>query len=229
MDGQGDFLVDAETTTTVYKSPQADMGYDISDYKDIDPRYGTLEDVDRLITELKKYNMKLMMDLVVNHTSNQHNWFLESSKSKDNPKRDWYIWKAPKSDKKDANGIPEPPNNWAQILGDANPAWTYDKKSGEFYLSLFTPEQPDLNWENPEVREAVHGKFPGSYRMSTPVLSPIHNRCHALLVETRMFGISDGCHQYDFERSKFPRCTRCHTHPKVPTGRAILLQRSKNA
>ncbi|EHY55699.1 hypothetical protein HRR83_007914 [Exophiala dermatitidis] len=145
--------VDVIWTSPIYKSPQADMGYDISDYKAIDPMYGTLEDVDELIAELKKRDMKLMMDLVVNHTSNQHPWFLESRSSKDNPKRHWYIWKPPRSVSE--SGVPEPPNNWAQILGEANSAWTYDNTTGEYYLSLFTPDQPDLNWENPEVREAV--------------------------------------------------------------------------
>jgi oligo-1,6-glucosidase len=140
-------------SSPIFKSPQADMGYDIADYKQIDPRYGSLEDVDELIAELKKRDMKLMMDLVVNHTSNKHAWFLESRKSTASPKRDWYIWRKPKSIA--ADGTPEPPNNWAQILGDANSAWTYDEGTGEYYLSLFTPEQPDLNWENPEVRAAV--------------------------------------------------------------------------
>lgn len=140
-------------SSPIFKSPQADMGYDIADYKQIDPCYGSLEDVDVLIAELKKRDMRLMMDLVVNHTSEQHAWFLESRSSKDSPKRDWYIWRKPKSI--GADGKPEPPNNWAQILGDANSAWTYDDVTGEYYLSLFTPEQPDLNWENPEVRAAV--------------------------------------------------------------------------
>ncbi|MCJ1227789.1 hypothetical protein MMC12_004448 [Toensbergia leucococca] len=134
-------------------SPQADMGYDIADYKAIDPIYGTIQDVDDLIAELKQRDMKLMMDLVVNHTSDQHAWFLESRSSLDNPKRSWYIWKKPK---RDSAGKPLPPNNWSQILGEANSAWTYDEKTDEYYLSLFTPEQPDLNWENPEVRAAVH-------------------------------------------------------------------------
>ncbi|KXJ97657.1 trehalose-6-phosphate hydrolase [Microdochium bolleyi] len=128
------------------------MGYDIADYKQIDHRYGTLEDVDELIRELGKRGMKLMMDLVVNHTSNEHPWFLESRSNKDraaNPKRDWYIWRKPHPE---TGG---PPNNWAQILGDGNSAWTYDEASGEYYLSIFTPEQPDLNWENPDVRAAV--------------------------------------------------------------------------
>ncbi|KAK8105795.1 uncharacterized protein PG998_003730 [Apiospora kogelbergensis] len=140
-------------SSPIFKSPQADMGYDIADYKDIDHRYGTLEDVDSLVVELKKRDMKLMMDLVVNHTSNEHSWFLESRSSKDNPKRDWYIWRKPKSI--GADGKPEPPNNWAMILGEGNSAWTYDEKTGEYYLSLFTAEQPDLNWENPDVRAAV--------------------------------------------------------------------------
>ncbi|KAI9756267.1 MAG: hypothetical protein M4579_003934 [Chaenotheca gracillima] len=129
------------------------MGYDISDYKAIDPIYGTLEDVDHIIAELKKRNMKLMMDVVFNHTSDQHAWFLESRSSLENPKRDWYIWKKPK---RDAKGTPQPPNNWCQILGDAKSAWTYDEETDEYYLSLFSSEQPDLNWENPDVRSAVH-------------------------------------------------------------------------
>ncbi|GAW21599.1 hypothetical protein ANO14919_111220 [Xylariales sp. No.14919] len=139
-----------------FKSPQADMGYDIADYKDIDGRYGTLEDVDDLISELHKRNMKLVVDLVVNHTSDQHAWFQESRSSKDSPKRDWYIWRKPKqSTGTGGESLREPPNNWAQILGEANSAWTYDSVTDEYYLSLFTPEQPDLNWENPEVRAAV--------------------------------------------------------------------------
>ena len=130
------------------------MGYDIADYKDIDPMYGTLSDVDELISELHKRDIKLMMDLVVNHTSNEHAWFLDSRKSKSSPKRDWYIWKPPKGHT--SSGDPIAPNNWCQLLGTGNSAWTYDPATEEFYLSLFTPEQPDLNWENPEVRAAVH-------------------------------------------------------------------------
>lgn len=93
------------------------------------------------------------MDLVVNHTSDQHAWFLDSRSSKDNEYRDWYIWKSAKYDQ---DGNRQPPNNWLQLLGDANSAWTWDEKTQEYYLSLFTPEQPDLNWENPKVRAAVH-------------------------------------------------------------------------
>ncbi|KAF2838772.1 glycoside hydrolase family 13 protein [Patellaria atrata CBS 101060] len=152
LDYLKDLGVDIVWVSPIYKSPQKDMGYDISDYKDIDPMYGTLADVDRLIAELKARGMKLVMDLVVNHTSDQHEWFLQSRSSKSNPKRDWYIWKPPRYAE---DGRRLPPNNWAQILGEANSAWTWDEGSGEYYLSLFTPEQPDLNWENEQVREAV--------------------------------------------------------------------------
>ncbi|KAK4560316.1 hypothetical protein LTR86_005510 [Recurvomyces mirabilis] len=145
--------VDVVWSSPIFKSPQVDMGYDISDYKDIDPRYGSLDDVDELIRELKKRDMRLMVDLVVNHTSDQHAWFLDSRSSKDSSKRDWYIWQPPKYDDQ---GKRQPPNNWGMILGDANSAWTWDEKTQEYYLALFTPEQPDLNWRNPELREAVH-------------------------------------------------------------------------
>lgn len=130
------------------------MGYDIADYKQIDPRYGSLDDVDTLIKTLAEHNMKLIMDLVVTHTSDQHSWFIESAQSKDSPKRDWYIWKPPRG--YDDQGNPIPPNNWAQILNDAGSAWTWNETTKEFYLTLHTPEQVDLNWENPEVVAAVH-------------------------------------------------------------------------
>lgn len=145
--------VDVVWTSPIYKSPQADMGYDIADYKAIDPRYGTLADVDELAAGLKTRGMRLMMDLVVNHTSHEHAWFRESRASRDSPKRDWYHWQPPSG--YDDEGRPIPPNNWARILGEYSSAWTWDEASGEFYLSLFTAEQPDLNWETPAVREAV--------------------------------------------------------------------------
>ncbi|CAE6481757.1 hypothetical protein ACGC1H_001158 [Rhizoctonia solani] len=134
----------------IYRSPQKDMGYDISDYQDIDPKYGTLEDWDSLLKETHKLGMRLVMDLVVNHTSDQHAWFKESRSSKSNPKRDWYIWRPPKFD---AQGNRKPPNNWASIFGGS--AWEWDETTQEYYLHLFVTEQPDLNWENPEVRQAV--------------------------------------------------------------------------
>ncbi|KAI1268075.1 alpha-glucosidase [Xylariaceae sp. FL1019] len=137
----------------IYKSPQVDMGYDISDYKDVDPKYGTLGDVDELIEKLSSVDMKLMMDLVVNHTSNEHTWFLESRKSVDNDKRGWYFWRKGKMTK---DGKRMPPNNWCGILDTTQSAWHWDEHTQEYYLALFSAEQPDLNWDNDDVRAAVH-------------------------------------------------------------------------
>ncbi|KAJ9132590.1 Alpha amylase [Pleurostoma richardsiae] len=135
----------------IYKSPQVDMGYDVSDYRDIHTPYGTLSDVDHLIAELHNRRMKLLMDLVVNHTSDQHAWFKQSRSSKTDPKRDWYIWRSPR---RDESGQRLPPNNWSSIFGGS--AWQYDAVTDSYYLHLFAAEQPDLNFENPAVREAVH-------------------------------------------------------------------------
>jgi glycosidase len=129
------------------------MGYDISNYLKIHPPFGTLEDVDRLIAELKKRNMKLVMDLVVNHTSTEHAWFIDSASSKTSKRRDWYIWRKPKYDQ---NGNRQPPNNWACLLDDSQSAWTYHPGTDEYFLTLFTPCQADLNWDNPQVRSEVH-------------------------------------------------------------------------
>ncbi|WPG99137.1 Hypothetical protein R9X50_00194800 [Acrodontium crateriforme] len=144
---------DVVWSSPIYKSPQVDMGYDISDYENIDPKFGSLEDVDELIRELKKRDMKLMMDFVANHTSDQHQWFIDSRSSRENSRRDWYIWQPAKYD---ADGTRQPPNNWSMMLGEAHSAWTWDEKTQEYYLSLFTSEQPDLNWRNTEVRKAIH-------------------------------------------------------------------------
>ena len=135
-----------------YPSPMADFGYDVSDYKDIHPLFGTLADMDRLIEEAHKRNLKIILDLVPNHSSNQHPWFLESRSSRDNPKRDWYIWRDPAPD--DSDGVRRPPNNWLAHFGGES-AWEWDEQTGQYYLHLFLPEQPDLNWRNPEVREAM--------------------------------------------------------------------------
>ncbi|MCR5357495.1 MAG: alpha-glucosidase [Lachnospiraceae bacterium] len=132
--------------TPCYVSPQADNGYDIADYYDIDPAYGTMEDMDRLIEEADKRGIRIVMDLVFNHTSDQNEWFKESALSKDNEKSDWYIWADPKEDG-------SAPNNWRSIFGGS--AWEYNEERGQYYLHTFLPEQPDLNWENPKVREAL--------------------------------------------------------------------------
>jgi oligo-1,6-glucosidase len=138
--------VDVIWLSPVYRSPQADNGYDISDYLDIDPMFGTLTDFDTLLAAVHARGMKLVMDLVVNHTSDEHPWFVESRSSRDNPKRDWYLWR-------DARDGAEP-NNWASIFGGS--AWEFDDTTDAYYLHLFDRTQPDLNWENPQVRSAVH-------------------------------------------------------------------------
>lgn len=131
----------------VYQSPMDDNGYDISDYQQIAPEFGTMADMDQLIAEADKRGIKIVMDLVVNHTSDEHAWFKASRSAKDNPKRDWYIWKDPKPDGSE-------PNNWESFFKPK--AWTLDEQTGQYYLHLFSNKQPDLNWANPEVREAVY-------------------------------------------------------------------------
>ncbi|WP_339296373.1 alpha,alpha-phosphotrehalase [Paenibacillus sp. FSL W7-1279] len=130
----------------VYVSPQNDNGYDVADYCSIDPAYGTMDDFDKLVAELKKRDMHLMIDIVVNHSSTEHRWFKEAVSSRDNPYRDYYIWRDPAED----GG---PPNNWQSKFG--GPAWQYDEGSGQYYLTLFDKTQADLNWENEKVRAEV--------------------------------------------------------------------------
>jgi oligo-1,6-glucosidase len=145
--------VDVVWLSPVYRSPMADNGYDISDYHDVDPLFGTLQQLDELIAQLHARDMKLVMDLVVNHTSSAHAWFAESRSSTDNPKRDWYWWRSPRPGPEPGSPGSEP-TNWGSAFSGS--AWTYDNHSGEFYLHLFAPDQPDLNWENPEVRQAIY-------------------------------------------------------------------------
>ncbi len=121
-------------------SPDKDFGYDVSDYCAVDPRFGTLADFDRLVAEAHRRGIHVILDMVMNHTSDQHAWFKESRSSRDNPKRDWYIWQG------------SVPNNWQASFGGK--AWEYDPATGQYYLHLFTREQPDVNWRNPEVRKA---------------------------------------------------------------------------
>ncbi|WVQ69633.1 uncharacterized protein L199_007853 [Kwoniella botswanensis] len=144
--------VDIVWLSPIYESPQADMGYDISNYRQIDKRYGSLEEWDRLLAALHQRGMKLVMDLVVNHTSDQHAWFKESRSSRNNPKRDWYIWRPARYNEKNER---IPPNNWKATFGQDS-AWEYDETTDEYYLHLFLKEQPDLNWENPKVRAEIY-------------------------------------------------------------------------
>lgn len=139
--------VDVIWLNPIYKSPMVDNGYDISDYYQINPQFGNLEDFKQLLHAAHQLNLKIILDLVVNHTSDQHKWFKESRKSKNNPYSDYYIWKDPNPDG-------TPPNNWGSSFG--GPAWEYAPERGQYYLHLFAKEQPDLNWENKNVRQDVY-------------------------------------------------------------------------
>ncbi|HSX29484.1 MAG TPA: alpha-amylase family glycosyl hydrolase [Candidatus Saccharimonadales bacterium] len=144
--------VNAIWLSPFYPSPMADFGYDISDYCNVDPVFGTLDDFKRLLAEAAKRNIRIMVDLVPNHTSDEHAWFLESKQSRDNPKADWYVWKDPNPESEP--GRPLPPNNWRdQLAGDV--AWEWNEARGQFYLHSFDVRQPDLNWSNPDVRDAI--------------------------------------------------------------------------
>jgi alpha-glucosidase len=144
--------VDAIWISPMYPSPQVDFGYDISDYENVDPQYGTLKDFDRLVAEAKKRNIRVILDMVLNHTSDKDKWFIESASSRTNPKRDWYVWS---DGKPGPNGKPLPPNNWVSLFGGS--AWEYMPQTKSFYYHKFYKQQPDLNWRNPEVEKAMFG------------------------------------------------------------------------
>lgn len=146
LDYLQDLGIDVIWLSPMYKSPNDDNGYDISDYQDIMDEFGTMEDFDELLTSIHERGMKLILDLVVNHTSDEHPWFIESRSSKDSAKRDWYIWKDPKPDGSE-------PTNWESIFNGST--WEYDSKTDQYYFHLFSKKQPDLNWENPKVRAAI--------------------------------------------------------------------------
>ena len=140
--------VDAVWLTPMFPSPQVDFGYDVSDYQNVDPKYGTLADMDKLIADGKTHQVKFILDFVVNHTSDKHPWFIESASSKTNPKRDWYVWR-------NGKGPGKPPNNWTSLFGGS--AWQYDSRTSQYYYHYFYPQQPDLNWRNPAVKDAMFG------------------------------------------------------------------------
>ncbi|KAH8880857.1 alpha-glucosidase [Thozetella sp. PMI_491] len=151
LDYLKDLGVDVMWLSPMFKSPQVDMGYDISDYEDVHAPFGNLADMDELIEGLHSRGMRLILDLVVNHTSDQHSWFQESRSSKTNPKRDWYIWRPPRYD---AAGNRHPPNNWRANFGGS--IWEWDENTQEYYLHYYAVEQPDLNWDNEDTRKAIY-------------------------------------------------------------------------
>jgi alpha-glucosidase len=141
------FGVDAVWLSPIFPSPMADFGYDISNYTGVDPLFGTMDDFDRLVDAAHTAGLRVILDLVPNHTSDQHPWFIESRGSRDNPKRDWYLWRDPAPDG-------SAPNNWLSEFGGS--AWQYDGETGQYYYHAFLAQQPDLNWRNPEVRQAIY-------------------------------------------------------------------------
>lgn len=146
LDYLSDLGIDVIWICPIYQSPNDDNGYDISDYKDIMKDFGTMEDFDELLDEVHHRGMKLIMDLVINHTSDEHPWFLESRSAKENPYRDYYIWHEGKDGKE--------PNNWESIFSGS--AWEFDEKTKEYYMHVFSKKQPDLNWENKKVRHELY-------------------------------------------------------------------------
>ncbi len=140
--------VDGLWVSPFFKSPMADWGYDVSDHTDVDPLFGDLETAERFIQEAHQRGLRVIFDYVLNHTSDQHPWFVESSSTKDNAKRDWYVWRDPREDG-------SPPTNWISVFG--GPAWSLDERTGQYYRHTYLKEQPDLNWRNPEVVEAMMG------------------------------------------------------------------------
>ncbi len=145
-----DLGVDAIWLSPIYPSPDADFGYDVADYYAIDPKFGTMEDFETLLTQAHKRGLRIILDLVLNHTSDQHEWFVEARKSKDNPHHDYYIWQDP-------DPMGKPPNNWGSIFGGS--AWEWDENVQQYYLHLFYKEQPDLNWRNPDTHDALLDVF----------------------------------------------------------------------
>jgi alpha-glucosidase len=141
--------VEAIWLSPFYPSPMADFGYDISDHTGVDPVFGSLSDFDTLVNQAHARGIKVVVDWVPNHTSDHHPWFVDSRMGRDNSKRDWYVWRDP-------NPAGGPPNNWRSTFDAVGSAWSFDRRSGQYYLHSFTPQQPDLNWDNPEVEEAMH-------------------------------------------------------------------------
>ena len=149
LDHLADLGMAAVWLSPVFPSPMADFGYDVADFCDVDPLFGTLGDLDGLIADCHARGIRVLLDWVPNHSSDQHPWFLASRSGRDDPKRDWYVWR---------DGAPDggPPNDWRSEFAAVGPAWSHDPATGQWYLHSYTPQQPDLNWENPEVEAAMH-------------------------------------------------------------------------
>lgn len=204
LDYLKDLGVDVIWLSPIFKSPQVDNGYDVEDYQDIAPEYGTVADVDDLIAQLHKRGMKLLLDLVVNHTSDQHAWFKESRSSKTSDKRDWYVWRPAKYD---ADGTRREPNNWQAVFGGS--AWQWDEGSQEYYLHLFDPAQPDLNWEREDLRREIY----------TMMNWWMDRGCDGYRVSCggRTLLMEDGCHRPHLQGPSLPGCA-CHRPRRALSG-----------
>jgi len=148
LDYLSDLGVEAVWLSPIQPSPMVDFGYDVADYCDVDPTFGSLADLDRLIADSHARGIRVVLDWVPNHTSDRHPWFLASQWSREDPRRDWYVWR----DGRDGG----PPNNWRSTFDRVGSAWSFDRRTGQWYLHSFTPQQPDLNWDNPAVEAAMH-------------------------------------------------------------------------
>jgi alpha-glucosidase len=149
LDHVSDLGAEAVWLSPIFRSPMADFGYDVADYCDVDPVFGTLADFDRLVADAHARGIRVVLDFVPNHSSDRHPWFQASRSSREDPRRDWYVWR-------DGAGDGRPPNDWRSRFEAVGPAWTFDERTGQWYLHSFTPQQPDLNWDNPEVEAAMH-------------------------------------------------------------------------
>lgn len=211
LDYLKDLGVDAVWICPTYKSPMKDFGYDISDWQDVNPAFGTLADMELLIEEVHKRDMKILMDLVVTHTSNEHAWFKESRSSRDNPKHDWYVWKDGRPGNEIAHTITgtldkiEEPTNYRAAFGGS--AWYHVPERDQYYMHLFLYEEPDLNWENPETRQAIYGTAIGfwldrkvdGFRIDTGMEAPVF----------LTWAVTDPFRSQPPEQSAiFPRCPR---------------------
>lgn len=210
LDYLADLGVDVLWLSPVYKSPQDDNGYDIADYEAIDPLFGTMDDMDELLSQAHQRGLKVVMDLVVNHTSDEHAWF-QASRDKNDPHADWYIWRPARPGMKPGTPGAEP-NKWGSYFGGS--AWQYDEKRGEYFLHQYSPKQPDLNWENPDMRHAVYAMMNrwldrgiDGFRMDVITqISKTYDKNGKLPGEAGSL-ISDGTPGPDSFTSPFPFCS----------------------
>ncbi len=205
--------IDAIWISPIYKSPMVDFGYDISDYREIDPDFGTLEDVKELINKAHEKGIRIIMDMVLNHTSDEHRWFIESRCSRDSPYRDYYLWEDPK--------LGRSPNNWKGVFGGS--AWEFDEKTGQYYMHSFKAEQPDLNWRNPKVVEDLFSDV--AYWLDLGVdgfrLDVINHIIKDIELKNNPFTVGASIRPYDMQRHLYDR-NQSESHDKIRDFRKLI-------